>query len=76
MSGEKQNQRYKDVRLQVQPEQPVRTKALPKVRLIQFLPHTRKADEQALANLWQKGRETWRDVASAAEWVESLRGNK
>lgn len=35
-----------------------------------------EADERALANLWQKGREAWRDVTSAAGWVESLRGNK
>jgi hypothetical protein len=33
-------------------------------------------DEQALEFLWRKGRVAWRDVRSAAEWVEALRGNK
>jgi len=76
LAGEKENHLFKDVTLRVQAEQHVRTKALREVRLIQFLPNAGEADEQALANLWQKGREAWRDVTSAAGWVESLRGNK
>jgi hypothetical protein len=76
LGGEKENQLYKDVTLRVQAEQHIRTKALRDVRLIQFLAATTEPDEQALAELWKKGREAWRDVASAAGWVESLRGNK
>jgi hypothetical protein len=76
LGAEKENQLYKDVTLRVQAEQHVRTKALRDIRLIQFLPQASEADERALANLWQKGREAWRDVTSAAGWVESLRGNK
>jgi hypothetical protein len=76
LGGEKENQLYKDVTLRVQAEQHIRTKALRDVRLIQFLANATEVDERALANLWQKGREAWRDVASAAGWVESLRGNK
>jgi hypothetical protein len=76
LGAEKENQLYKDVTLRVQAEQHVRTKALREVRLIQFLAQASEADERALANLWQKGREAWRDVTSAAGWVESLRGNK
>lgn len=75
LGGEKENQLYKEVTLRVQAEQHVRTKALREVRLIQFLPQSGEADERALANLWQKGREAWRGVTSAAGWVESLRGN-
>ncbi len=41
----------------------------------QFLTQSNEVDERALENLWKKGREAWRDVASATEWVESLRGN-
>jgi len=41
----------------------------------QFLTHSNEVDEVALENLWKKGREAWRDVASATDWVESLRGN-
>lgn len=76
LGGEKENQLYKDVTLRVEAEQHIRTKALRDVRLIQFLATTAQADEEALANLWKKGREAWRDVTSAAGWVESLRGNK
>jgi len=76
LGGEKENQLYKDVTLRVQAEQHIRTKALRDVRLIQFLANANEADERALANLWQKGREAWRDVTSAAGWVDTLRGNK
>jgi hypothetical protein len=76
LGGEKENQLYKDVTLRVQAEQQIRTKALRDVRLIQFLANASEVDERALANLWQKGREAWRDVTSATGWVDSLRGNK
>jgi hypothetical protein len=42
----------------------------------QFLAQATEADERTLANLWQKDREAWREVTSAADWVESLRGNR
>ena len=76
LGAEKENQLYKDVTLRVQAEQHVRTKALREIWLIQFLGQASEADERTLANLWEKGREAWRGVASAAGWVESLRGNK
>jgi hypothetical protein len=75
LGAEKDNQLYKDVTLRVRAEQHIRTKALRDVRLIQFIVQASEADERALANLWQKGREAWRDVQSAAGWVESMRGN-
>ena len=76
LSAEKENQLYKEVTLRVQAEQHIRTKTLRNIRLLQFLPQASEADERTLANLWQKGSEAWRDVASASGWVESLRGNK
>src|ERR1035441_2437462 len=76
LAAEKENQLYKDVTLRVQGEQHLRTKALRNLRLIQFSPQTTDVDEQALASLWKKGREAWKEVKSAAGWVESLRGNK
>ena len=75
LGAEKDNQLYKEVTLRVQAEQHVRTKALRDIRLIQFLAQASEPDERALASLWQKGREAWRDVTSPAGWVESLRGN-
>jgi hypothetical protein len=76
LSAEKENQLYKDVTLRVQAEQHLRTKALRNLRLVEFLPQATEADEQALASLWEKGRKAWKDVKSATNWVESLRGNR
>lgn len=36
----------------------------------------RQVDERAWEILWTKGREAWKDVKSATEWVEELRGNQ
>ncbi len=75
LGGEKENLLYKTVFLRVQAEQHLRTKEMRNIRLLQFLPQSSEADEQALATLWQKGREAWRDVKSATVWVDALRGN-
>lgn len=76
LGGEKENQLYKHVYLRVQGEQHLRTKAFRNLRLIQFLPQSAEVDEQALASLWEKGRKAWKNVQSAAGWVEALRGNQ
>ena len=75
LGGEKDNLLYKFMTLRVQAEQHLRTHELRDIRLIQFLPHESDADERALANLWQKGRDAWREVRSATGWVEGMRGN-
>ena len=75
LGGEKENLLYKLVSLHVRADQHLRTKELRNVHLIQFLPQSVEVDEQALASLWQKGRKAWKDVKSAAGWVEMLRGN-
>lgn len=76
LAGEKENQLYKDVTLHVRAEQHLRTHALRNLRLIEFLTHSQEADEERLALLWEKGRVAWRDVPSATEWVEEMRGNR
>lgn len=75
LAAEKENQLYKDVTVRVQAEQHLGTKALRKLRLIEFSPQTAEVDEQALASLWEKGRKAWKDVTSPTAWVEALRGN-
>jgi hypothetical protein len=70
------NQLYKQVTLWVEAEQNIRSKGLRNIRLLRILPQSESADEELLANLWNKGREAWRNVSSATDWVESLRGNK
>jgi hypothetical protein len=76
LAAEKENQLYKEVTLHVQGEQHLRTKELRNLRLIQFSPRSTEVDEQAVAELWRKGRQAWKDVKSATGWVEALRGNE
>jgi hypothetical protein len=75
LAAETENQLYKQVTLRAQGEQHLRTKELRNFRLIEFQPQTTEVDERALAALWAKGREAWKEVASAADWVERQRGN-
>lgn len=75
LGAEKENLLYKTVSLRVLAEQHLRTKEVRQIQLLQFLPQTGEVDEQALASLWQKGRMAWRDIKSAAGWVETVRGN-
>ncbi len=75
LGAERENQLYKEVTLRVQAEQHLATKALRKIRLIEFLPRAADVDEDALRSLWEKGREAWKGVDSPTEWLEKLRGN-
>jgi hypothetical protein len=75
LAREQENLLYRVVTIQVQAEQHLRTRALRNLRLLQFLPQPNEVDEQALERLWARGREAWKDVDSAADWVEGLRGN-
>jgi hypothetical protein len=75
LAAERENQLYKVVTLRVMAQQHLRTHALRDLRLIELLPISNEADERALERLWERGREAWKDVRSAAGWVESVRGN-
>jgi hypothetical protein len=75
LGAAKENPLFKTMTLRVRAEQHLRTKALRNLRLVDFVPHSGEVDEQALAELWKKGREAWKDIDSPSAWVESLRGN-
>ena len=75
LGAEKENPLYKDVTLRVQAEQHLMTKTLRDIRLLQFVSQSTEVDEQALTTLWRKGRDAWKDVSSASQWVEEMRGN-
>lgn len=75
LASEKENVLYKVATLRVSGEQHLQTKALRKLSLIEFVPHAVAVDESALATLWERGREAWKNVASATNWVEAMRGN-
>jgi hypothetical protein len=75
LAAETENQLYRQVTLRVQCKQHLRTKEFRDWRLIEFLPQANEVDERALDALWAKGREAWKHVPSAADWVERQRGN-
>jgi len=76
LANEKENQLYKFVTLRVQAEEHLKTKELRDLRLVEFLPQSPEVDEAALTKLWEKGRTAWKEVRSAAGWVEVMRGNQ
>jgi len=67
---------FKSVTLRIRAQQHLATKELRHLHLIDFLPYSKEVDEEALTNLWKKGAEAWKNVSSATDWVETLRGNK
>lgn len=76
LADERENQLYKHVLLRIQGEQHLQTNELRELRLLSFQPQATDVDEAALRNLWEKGRQAWKDVASAASWVDNLRGSR
>ncbi len=76
LSGATENVLFKAMTLRVRAEQHLRTKALRKLHLMEFLPAPTEVDEEVLAALWKKGAKAWKGVESATEWVEQLRGNR
>jgi hypothetical protein len=75
LSGVKDNVLFKEMTLRVGAEQHLKTKQLRNLQLIEFVPHSNEVDEEALAIMWKKGSEAWKDVESATAWVEKVRGN-
>lgn len=75
LSAETENHLYKVVTLRVRAEQHLQNKRLRKIKLLDFVSLGDQVDERALASLWEKGQQAWKDVSSAVKWVEQLRGN-
>jgi hypothetical protein len=75
LSSQKENWLYREVNMRVSAEENLRTKELRALRFLGVAPRATEIDEMELDELWRKGREAWRDVKSASEWVDALRGN-
>jgi hypothetical protein len=72
----KDNVLFKTVTLGARAEEHLLTRAIRNLQLIEFLPHSTEVDDEVLATLWKKGSQAWKNVESATDWVESIRGNK
>lgn len=52
----------------------VLTRELRDARLIEFVEYEPRFDPAEMERLTRRGALAWRDVGSATEWVEALRG--
>jgi hypothetical protein len=76
LKDQQENRLYHKVLVRVEAEQHFRTAQLRNLRLISFEDYAPAYDEAALDRFAEAGRDAWRDVPDAAEWVRKLRGGK
>jgi len=65
---------FRDKLLRVAAERNLRTKALRKLRLLEFVPYKPEFDEVAFTRMTEAGQKAWADVTDAAQWVRDQRG--
>jgi hypothetical protein len=74
LRDDKVNRLYKPAMLRISAEYNVVTREYRQARLIQFVEHDGRPDEQGLKRLMERGAKAWADVPDAATWVDELRG--
>lgn len=74
LRDDKVNRLYKPAMLRISAEYNVVTREYRHARLIEFVEHDSRADEQGLKRLMERGAKAWADVADAGVWVDELRG--
>jgi hypothetical protein len=70
------NRLYKIAMLRVRAEYNVLTRELRNARLVEFVEYAPRVDEEELARLTRRGRDAWKDVGDATEWVDQIRGGE
>ena len=76
LRDDKVNRLYKPAMLRISAEYNVVTREYRQARLIQFVEHDQRADEQALSRLIERGAKAWAEVPDAGAWVDELRGGE
>lgn len=74
LRDDKVNRLYKPAMLRISAEYNVVTREYRQARLIQFVEHENRPDEQGLKRLMERGAKAWADVPDAGAWVDDLRG--
>ena len=69
------NRLYKIAMARIRAEYNVVTRKYRNARLLGFEEHQQALDEAQLQRLMERGAKAWRDVPSASDWVDSLRGH-
>lgn len=68
------NRLYKVAMLRIKAEYNVLTRDLRNARLVEFVEHSTKVDEDELARMTRRGANAWKNVPDATAWVDELRG--
>ena len=75
LKSEEKNWLYHYATLLVRGQQHLITRKYQKLVLVEFVKKARKIDDEVLSNLFVSGRSAWKNIGSAAEWVDEIRGN-
>lgn len=68
------NRLYKPAMLRITAQYNVLTRDLREARLVEFVEYAPSFDEAEMSRLNRRGVQAWKDVASATDWVDDLRG--
>lgn len=74
LRDDKQNRLYKTAMLRIKADYNVLTRELRDATLIEFVEYAAQVNEDELARMTRRGAAAWRDVSSATDWVDELRG--
>ena len=74
LRDDKVNRLYKPAMLRISAEYNVVTREYRQARLIEFVEHDSRPDEQALSRLMSRGAKAWAEVPDGGAWVDELRG--
>jgi hypothetical protein len=69
------NRLYKTAMLRVKVEYNVLTRELRNARLLEFVAHEPRVDEDELSRLSRRGAAAWKNVPNPTAWVDELRGS-
>lgn len=76
LRDDKQNRLYKSAMLRIKAEYNLQTRELRNARLIEFVEYADEVKEDDLQRMKTRGAAAWKDVESASDWVEDLRGER
>lgn len=71
---DKVNRLYKPAMVRITAEYNVLTRDYRNAKLVEFVEHDSRLDEQAMTRLTGRGTLAWKDVPNASQWVDGLRG--
>lgn len=71
---DKVNRLYKPAMVRITAEYNVLTRDYRNAKLVEFVEHDSRLDEQAMTRLTGRGALAWKDVPNASQWVDGLRG--